>query len=75
MMDSARHYVSSTAFAAMTIAAALVLTGCNSPNLRGGNFRDDLAQWGEKNRRPGTPTEYWGASEQARQVERNLGVQ
>jgi hypothetical protein len=69
-----RNCVTSIGLAAMGLAVVLLLSGCNGPNLRGGNFRDDLARWGEKSRRPGAPTEYWGASEQARQVERNLGV-
>lgn len=56
------------------ILATALLSGCNMSKLRGGNFRDEFANWGEKNHRPGTPDEMWGMSERARQVERNLGV-
>ncbi|MCC7086040.1 MAG: hypothetical protein IT427_13640 [Pirellulales bacterium] len=59
---------------AAVVGIALTISGCNLPNWRGGNFRDDLAKWGEEEHRPGTPTPLWGASEQARQVERNLGA-
>jgi hypothetical protein len=60
---------------AASLAVALLLSGCNMPNWRGGNFRDDLAQWGETQRPPGSSELMWGMSEQARQVEKNLGVQ
>jgi hypothetical protein len=54
------------------------LAGCSGLNLRGDNFHDDMAHWGEKNRTADSPGEgssdLLGVSEQARQVERNLGV-
>lgn len=61
--------------AAALLSGGLILSGCNMSKLRGGNFRDEFAQWGESHHRPGAPDELWGTSEQARQVERNLGVE
>jgi hypothetical protein len=60
---------------AAILAASLATAGCAPMNLRGRNSRDDTARWGETQRRPGARSDLWGVSEQARQVERNLGVQ
>jgi hypothetical protein len=56
------------------VIAAIALPGCKSNDLRGGGFRDEWADWGETNQRPGTPATFFGFSNQARQVEKNLGV-
>jgi hypothetical protein len=56
------------------VIAAIALPGCKSNDLRGGSFRDEWADWGETNKRPGNPATFFGFSNQARQVEKNLGV-
>jgi hypothetical protein len=64
------------AIAIAAIGALLAAGGCARLNMRGDNFRDDLARWNETQRRPApAPTsDLWSFSEQGQQVERNLGV-
>jgi hypothetical protein len=51
------------------------LSGCKSENLQGDKFTDDYATWGESHRPADTSDgNLYGASDKARQVERNLGV-
>jgi len=63
------------AIAAMLLVLA-VLTGCRSfsDSIKGDNFADEFAHWGEKQRAPTSPGQLWSLSEQGQQVERNLGV-
>jgi hypothetical protein len=56
------------------VGALLPLAGCRSMDLRGDNFNDEFAQWGENKRPAGAPGQMWSFSQQAQQVERNLGV-
>ena len=55
-------------------AAAVGISGCQSVNWKGDNFHDEFAHWGENVRPAGEPGQMAGLSEQAQQVERNLGV-
>jgi hypothetical protein len=60
----------------MVLAACLASVGCKTVKLQNDdNFSDDLATWGEDHR-PADSTDgnLTGASEKARQVERNLGM-
>jgi hypothetical protein len=54
--------------------AAVCLAGCKSMNLRGDNFNDEFANWGESKRPAGKPGQMWSFSTQGQQLERNLGV-
>jgi hypothetical protein len=60
----------------MVLAACLSLAGCKTVKLKNDdNFTDDYATWGQGHR-PADSTDgnLTGASEKARQVERNLGM-
>ena len=53
----------------------IATSGCASwDQLRGENFTDREARWGESMRSAGPEGELWGFSEKARQIERNVGV-
>jgi hypothetical protein len=54
--------------------AAAFMTGCKSVNWMGEGFHDEFAHWGEKERPAGQSGNLVGLSEQAQEVERNLGV-
>jgi len=60
--------------------SATLLSGCARHDLQAGQdshpnpFNDEFAQWGETHRPPGQPGNLTGTSDEARQVERNLGV-
>ncbi len=57
------------------LAACVLLAGCSwIDSLRGENFNDEFAHWGENQRQPTEPGQMYGFSTEARQVERNLGV-
>jgi hypothetical protein len=57
------------------IGLALALSsGCNSVNWMGDGFHDEFAHWGENQRPAGQPGNLAGVSEQAQEVERDLGV-
>jgi hypothetical protein len=66
----------------LTAAAAscMLLSGCARHDLQARQeshpnpFNDEFAQWGETHRPPGQPGNLTGASEESRQVERNLGI-
>jgi hypothetical protein len=62
------------ACAVFAVAAAAGISGCTSVNWKGDNFHDEFAHWGEGVRPAGEPGQRAGLSEQAQQVERNLGV-
>jgi hypothetical protein len=63
------------AFGWVALVACLWLPGCKwADSLRGDNFTDEFAHWGENQRIPTEPGQMYGFSEEARQVERNLGV-
>jgi hypothetical protein len=53
---------------------AVLISGCNSVNWMGDGFHDEFAHWGENQRPAGEPGNLAGLSEQAQEVERNLGV-
>jgi hypothetical protein len=74
MSEIARKSTHRRWWLAGAVFVALACSGCKSNDLRGGNFRDEWADWGEKSKRPGAPTSFLGFSDQARQVEKNLGV-
>ncbi|HZZ27909.1 MAG TPA: hypothetical protein VFE46_07870 [Pirellulales bacterium] len=54
--------------------AALCFSGCSGVNWMGDGFHDEFAHWGENARPAGEPGQLAGLSEQAQEVERNLGV-
>jgi hypothetical protein len=60
------------------LTGCMTMTGCAGSSLlsqiRGDNFNDEFAHWGEKQRPPGEPGNLAGVSTEAQQVERNLGV-
>jgi hypothetical protein len=56
------------------IIAIVLIAGCSSVNWMGDGFHDEFAHWGEKERPAGEPGQLAGMSEQAQEVERNLGV-
>jgi hypothetical protein len=60
------------------VLAALSVPGCTYWSVRGDNSRSDVAQGSEKQRPTRLPasgnSDLLGVSEQARQVERNLGL-
>ncbi len=63
--------------ATLAVAAILGVAGCKSVDLKGDNFHDEMAQWGEKQRpadHPESGSELLGVSAKSQQVERNLGV-
>jgi hypothetical protein len=63
------------ALACAALVACMWLPGCKwAESLRGDNFSDECAHWGENQRSPTEPGQMYGFSEEARQVERNLGV-
>ena len=61
-------------FAAVMGITAMLVSGCSSTNWMGEGFHDEFAHWGEKQRPAGEPGNLVGLSEQAQEVERNLGV-
>ena len=63
------------AFLSAVIGIAMaVFSGCSSVNWMGDGFHDEFAHWGESQRPAGEPGNLVGLSEQAQEVERNLGV-
>jgi hypothetical protein len=65
----------STFAMAAIFAIAAIFGGCRwIDDLRGDNFSDEFAHWGENQRQPTSPGQTYGFSTEARQVERNLGV-
>jgi hypothetical protein len=62
-----------TFFVALAIAV-VCSCGCKSEDWMGDGFHDEFAHWGEKQRPAGEPGHLAGVSEQAQEVERNLGV-
>jgi hypothetical protein len=63
------------AFAVVALGiAAVCATGCNTFNWKGDGFHDEFAHWGENARPAGEPGHLTGLSEQAQEVERNLGI-
>jgi len=60
--------------ALLAFAFSMLACGCAGVNLKGDNFTDDYARWGEKQRPSGPPGEVFGLSTKAQQIERNLGV-
>jgi Spy/CpxP family protein refolding chaperone len=61
-------------FALAMVMATLLASGCSSTSWMGDGFHDEFAHWGEKQRPAGEPGNLVGLSEQAQEVERNLGV-
>ncbi len=55
--------------------ACLVLAGCTNLDLRGEPFRDDAAfDWSGQVRQSSDRADFFGFSNKARQVEKDLGV-
>jgi len=65
---------------AAAAVACMLFSGCARHDLQARQeshpnpFNDEFAQWGETHRPPGQPGNLTGASDEARQVERNLGI-
>ncbi len=58
---------------AVTLVLALGISGCKSWDMRGEGFADDDMASSARDARPEKrDIEYWGYSEKARQIERNL---
>ena len=63
------------ALSAMCLAAAALLaSGCTTPNWRGDGYGDETSRWGERLRSPTKNVEGYGYSTRAQEIEHNLGV-
>ena len=62
--------------AAATLLAALSLGGCKGLNGDPSRFQFDPAlEWGRTSKTHQRPNEFWGVSNEARQIEKSCGVQ
>ena len=62
--------------AAILAGVSLCFAGCHGFHTDPGRYQfDPAAEWGQQARPDARSTEFWGVSNEARQIERRVGVQ